>query len=620
VREDEFQVTFQPWNRTVFVLAGTSIPEAAARAGLIIDTPCGGTGTCGKCRVQITQRASNPNEVDHRTFSGEELRCGWRLACQTAIVCNLVVHVPTASLFGGDQQIVRETSVAGRGEVLPSIHKVYVELTPPTLRDSTADLLRLEMKIGSFQTDLAMLRQVPRRLRAHGFKGTAVLSDCRLIEFEGGDTTNRCFGVAFDLGTTTMVASLVNLRSGRELAIASRMNPQVVFGDDVLARIKHSSSCAHGLDQLRRVVVEESARMIQALCEQTGVRPDDIYEVVFAGNTTMQHLLCGIDPSQLGEIPFAPAYARGLRLPPGELEMPINPRGVVYVFPVIGGFVGGDTVAGILATQLDSMDGPVLLIDIGTNGEIVLGHNGTLWAASTAAGPAFEGARISCGMRGTRGAIEQVILDEDVRLGVIDSVTPVGICGSGLIDLVAELLHHGIVSPAGRMLPSDGLPTGLPESLAKRVQQDDEGHGRFVLTDAGPDVATKALALTQRDVREFQLGCGAIRAGMAILLRKAGLSASNLETVLIGGGFGSFIRRIHAQRIGLIPWEIDHRRIRNVGNVSLAGARWALLSVKARERGEELARRTQHVELSNDADFQAEFAEAMLFPDQQTYR
>ena len=612
--EIQYKVTFEPEGRTVSVLGGTTILEAAAGVGFVIDTPCGGTGTCGKCRVQVTQGIGNPTEADQSVFSDVDLRQGWRLACQNIVLRDMVVHIPSTSLFSGDHQIVRESTAGGPKEVMPAIRKVYVELSPPTLQDAKPDLLRLEDPLGPFKTDLVMLRELPKRLRAQEFKGTAVLSDHRLIDFERGDTTGRCFGVAFDIGTTTMVGALLDLCSGRELAVASGINPQVSFGDDVLSRINHSSSCAHCLDELRRVVIGEASRMIKDLCDEADVNPQQIYEVSFAGNTTMQHLLCGVDPTQLGCVPFAPAYARGLLLPARELEIPINPHGMAYIFPVIGGFVGGDTVAGMLATRIDTRDGPVLMVDIGTNGEIVLAHDGEIQAVSTAAGPAFEGARISCGMRGVRGAIEKVLLKEDLRIGVIGDVAPVGICGSGLIDLVAELLRHRIVSLDGRLPPSEELPPDVPPALAQRVQSDQDGHPVFVLAESGGGKLQKALTLSQRDIRELQLACGAIRAGTSILLRNAGLKVSDLKSVLIAGGFGSFIRRKQAQRIGLIPPEIDPQRIHYVGNVSLAGARWALLSMEGRKYGENLARRARHVELSMDLDFQDEFVKAMIFP------
>jgi len=610
----QVRVTFQPRGRVAFALPGTKILEVAARAGLAIDTPCGGTGTCGKCRVQIVDGTGPPTEADRRVFDGDELRDGWRLACQAEVRTESVVRVPERSLFAGQHQILSTSHIQTADGLRPAVRKQYVKLPAPTLEDDAPDLLRLEQQVGAFKTDLSLLRRLPGILRDNDFKGTAVLSDHRLIDFEPGDTTSQCCGVAFDIGTTTMVGSLLDLCSGEELGVVSRMNPQVGFGDDVLSRIKHSSSCPDCLQDLRWAAVAEVASMIDTLCVEAGVRREHVYEVVFAGNTTMEHLLCGIDPRQLGEIPFVPVQGRGLLFPARELEIPINSSGTVYVFPVIGGFVGGDTVAGMLATRLDSQTGPALMVDIGTNGEIVLVHDGGTWAASTAAGPAFEGARISCGMRATRGAIEKVVVDGDLQCGVIGDTAPVGLCGSGLIDLTAQLLEQGVISVGRRLLLPEDLPDSVPDSIRRRVRSDTDGQPHFLIAERlagapGPDVT-----LTQRDVRELQLASGAIRAGIRVLLSQAGLQAKDLKSVMIAGGFGSFIRRSSAQRIGLLPPEVDHRRVHYVGNVSLSGAKWALLSTEARKQAEGLARGTRHVQLSTDGDFQSAFAEAMIFP------
>jgi len=613
--EPEYRVTFQPQGRSVFVLAGTTILEAAARAGLIIDTPCGGAGTCGKCRVQVLEGAPEASASDRDVFSSHELDSGWRLACQTPIHHTLVVSVPQQALLGAEHQIVTTANVSEASNLMPWIRKIYVELPPPTLHDDLPDLLRIERAVGPLHAGLPMLRHLPQCLRAQQFTGTAVLADHELIGFEEGDTTEQCYGIACDIGTTTLVGSLVNLCTGEEVALVSRMNPQVSYGDDVLSRIQHASDCPHCLDELRTAVTEELGQMVQILCDQAMISHEWIYEVACAGNTTMQHLLCGINPAQLGEVPFVSVLGHGVHLTAKALDLPVNPHGRAYVFPVIGGFVGGDTVAGMLATDIECVDGPTLMIDIGTNGEIVLAHDGQLYAASTAAGPAFEGARITCGMRGTQGAIEKVVVDSDLHFGVIGHTIPVGICGSGLIDLVAELLNLGVITPEGRLLGPDELPSGLSDEIRCRVCVDDDLVSVLLRSDSGSDSFSTPVVLTQRDVREVQLATGAIRAGILLLLQRAGLQVTDLRSVLIAGGFGMFIRREHAQRIGLLPPDIDPHRIHYVGNVSLAGARRALVSTRARQQGEALARRAQHVELSTDANFQMQFAESMIFPD-----
>jgi len=598
----------------VFVLTGTKVVEAAGLGGLTIDTPCGGAATCGKCRVRIRGRVCPPTAEERRRLTDGEIAAGWRLACQAGVCGECVVEVPESSLFAGKHQILQDAQTGGAGELLPAVRKQHVQLPQPSLESDAPDLLRLQAVLGPFDAALGVIRQLGRRLREGGFAGTAVLADHQLIDFEPGDTTARCHGAAFDIGTTTVVGSLLDLVSGREVAIDSAMNSQVRFGDDVLSRIKLAGDPA-GLEELRAEIIQTVEAILGRLCSQAGAERQEIYEITFAGNTTMQHLLCGIDPSQLGHVPFVPACGRGLNVPAAELGIAIHPRGRAVVFPVIGGFVGGDTVAGMVSTRLLEGDGPELLIDIGTNGEIVLAAEGKLWAASTAAGPAFEGARISCGMRATAGAIEKVVFEDDVRFSVIGHVEPAGLCGSGLVDLTAELLRSGLVNSVGRMLPPGELPAGagIREKLRRRVVLDG-GQPAFVLVE--PAGGSSGVVLRQKDIRELQLAVGAIRAGITVLLKQAALAVGGLKRVLIAGGFGSFIRRNNAQRIGLLPPGIDHRLIHYVGNTSLAGAKWALVSTNARARGEELARRTRHVELSRDPEFQAEFAEAMIFPEE----
>jgi uncharacterized 2Fe-2S/4Fe-4S cluster protein (DUF4445 family) len=613
--DEQVRVTFQPNGRSVYVLPGTSVLEASSRAGLTIDTPCGGRGTCGKCRVQFQSGACEPTAQDRAIFEAGELAEGWRLACQTRICRECRIYVPDSSLFASQHQIFAEAAEGAQQEVQPAVRKCYVQLSEPSLADHAADLARLEQAVGPFRVELAMLRRLPRLLRENDFAGTAVLADHRLVDFEPGDTSGQCYGVAFDIGTTTVVGSLLELCGGTELQLTSRMNPQVSFGDDVVSRIEHATASTENLAQLRDSITRTLQEMIDELCRAASVKRSQVYEVVIAGNTTMEHLLCGMDVAQLGHVPFVPVFSRGLMLRAADMGLSIADRGGAYVFPVIGGFVGGDTVAGVLATRLDREQGAALMIDIGTNGEIVLSAGGKLWAASTAAGPAFEGARISCGMRATRGAIEKVVLaDGEVHVSVIGGARPAGICGSGLIDAAAELLRAGLITPEGRLLPREDLPEAVPASLAARIVRDGEDVA-FLLAGGADAGAESRVLLTQRDIREMQLATGALRAGVKILCKQAGIEPAELGRVLIAGGFGSFIRRSNAQRIGLLPAGVDREKIHYVGNASLNGARWALVSEPARKAGEQLGRGTEHVELSMDMQFQMEFAEAMIFPD-----
>jgi uncharacterized 2Fe-2S/4Fe-4S cluster protein (DUF4445 family) len=608
----QLRVTFEPSGRAVFVLEGTRLLEAAGRAGMTVETPCGGAGTCGKCRVRITAGASEPNTRDAEFFSETELDDGWRLACQTSICGETIVSIPASSRFADRHQILAEAHEQTDDDVLPTIRKQYVKLIPPSLEDDAPDLIRLQETIGPVQADLETMQQLSRQLRDCNWSGTAVLSDHRLMDFEPGDTTAQCYGAAFDIGTTTLVGSLLDLNTGDETAIASAINPQTSLGDDVLSRILYHQSSPEAAAELQQTIIAAVDDLVSQLCTQASVPREQIYELVFTGNTTMEHLLCGLDVKQLGEVPFTPTHGRGLVVPASQLGLSVHRQADAYVFPLIGGFVGGDTVSCIVAARLSQVSGPTLMVDIGTNGEIVLAHNGKLWAASTAAGPAFEGARISCGMRAARGAIEKVVIGDDIAINVIGNVGAVGLCGSGLIDLAAELLNAGIISPMGNLLDGDDLPADLPAELRKRIRSGPDNQPEFLIAHG---TQGQRITLTQRDIRELQLGTGAIRAGVNILLKRASLAADDLNAVMIAGGFGSFIRRSMAQRIGLLPDDIPHNRIKYIGNAALNGARWALLSTRVRAEAETAARSVEHVELSQDFEFQSEFAQAMIFPE-----
>ncbi|HLA86003.1 MAG TPA: ASKHA domain-containing protein [Thermoguttaceae bacterium] len=616
MEEREVAVTLEPLGKTIHVLQGTRLIEAIAGAGMTLDQPCGGEGTCGKCRVRMTRGACEATLVDQQSFSPKEIRQGWRLACQAVVEEPATIEVPETSLLPSRHRILTTVSEDEPLVADPALRKRYVELPPPTRDDAAADMLRLETAVGSLEADVDVLRILPGRLRETGFRGTVVTNDDELIDFEPGNTENECCAVAVDVGTTTLGAMLLDVPSGQQRAIASRTNPQAAFGDDVLARILHARQHPQGLHELHQAIVEAVDEMIGELCDESGVARNRIYKMTVSGNTTMQQLFCRIDTSSLGEVPFVPTAARRIVMPAAKLGVSIHPRGRVYVMPVIGGFVGGDTVSGILATGLAESDEPTLFVDIGTNGEIVLFANGRLTAASTAAGPAFEGARISQGMRAAAGAIEKVLFEERLHLHVIGNVAPVGLCGSALVDLAAELLRHGVLSSEGRLLTKKQMSKNVPEDLRRRVIAHKKSHA-FLLAEESQTSIDRPILVTQRDFRELQLATGAIRAGITILLKRAGLQAEDVEKVFLAGGFGNFIRRSNAQRIGLLPTNIPRHRIRYQGNTSLAGARLAALSRTARVQAEQLARRTEHVDLSGDPDFQNVFAESMIFPEEE---
>lgn len=620
MQEKKVHIRFQPGGHTADVRQGDSLLEAAARAGLILNTPCGGAGTCGKCRVRFISTAPVPSDTDVRHLGQADIQSGWRLGCHVRFAEDSEVWIPVASLLGGEHQIQAESRTGNHFQAESNLQKVFLRMAPPVLDDNVADLARVERALKECQVlkdpdcileaPPAVLAGLAQALRDTSFSGTATVRGNTLIHYEKGDTTSEAYVTAFDIGTTTLVGSLMRLDSGEEIAVATAVNPQTAFGDDVLSRIAHASRNAGALAEMRKCLLDQLRVMVAEMCSTAGVAAEHIYMAALAGNTTMEHLLAGFNPAPLGMVPFVPTFACGLILREVDFDLGIHRESCVYIFPVIGGFVGGDTVAGMLASDLCALDGPALMLDIGTNGEIVLVHEGRVYAASTAAGPAFEGARISSGMRASPGAVEKVLIDEDIELGVIGGVSPRGICGSGLIDLCGQLLKAGMLAPDGRLLTDSELPENTPGALRRRMRRNSDGVPECVVHESGQ----QRIVLTQQDVRELQLGTGAIRAGVSILLRQAGLTAGDLRQILIAGGFGSFIRRDNAQRIGLIPHEVSHEKIRFVGNTAFSGAKWAAVSGAARREAERLARLAVHVELSQDPDFALEFAMAMRFP------
>ena len=612
--DQELRITFQPSGRTVYALPGTTILEAAARVGIVLLSPCGGGGTCGKCLVRVCSGVTGDRTARSHRLTAAQLQNGWRLACGTVIESEAVIEIPSTSMFERSQKIL--TGDAGHTlTVDPAVTVATAQLPLPTQQDDRPDLERLGAAIGeTLELDEVHIASFPRQLRAANWHVHVVREGHRLIDVQPADKPATVLGVAFDLGTTTVVGTLLDLVTGQERAVASTMNGQIPFGDDVLTRILRIREDISHLPDLQDAAVLSLNEIVLSLCRQAGVAPETIVNATLAGNTTMQQIVCGIDPSALGELPFTPVFARSLDMTAAGIGLKIHPAARLYVFPQVGGFVGGDTVAGMLAAGFDRLKKPTLLVDIGTNGEIALLHNNQILCASTAAGPAFEGARIAQGMRATAGAIEKVLIqDGELHINIIGNVPAAGLCGTALIDTVAEMLRHGLLETTGRLPTPDELPASVPEPLRRLIER----HGddsRLVLAPANGKQA--AVCLLQRDIRELQLASGAIRAGVETLLQRAGLAAADLDAVLLAGAFGNFIRRSNAQRIGLLP-PLPHERIRFIGNASSMGAKMALLSVKERARAEALRKRSVHVDLSADATFQDAFGMAMMFPEEE---
>jgi uncharacterized 2Fe-2S/4Fe-4S cluster protein (DUF4445 family) len=589
-------------DRPVRVPAGVTLFDAASWNGIAIDSTCGGHGTCKKCRVRIDTDPPVPSSLDIRAYTPDELGQGWRLACRTVATGDVTVHVPplttrpkAATVGVGRQVILR-----------PAVQKRYLELDEPTLADQRTDLERILAELDDLEprAELAVLRGLGTTLREADWKVTAVVVDDVLIAVEPGDTTGRRYGIAFDLGTTTVVATLLDLNTGTPVAVESMLNSQQPFGADVITRISATMMDPGALGKLRTLAQETLTELTVAVCERSGVNSSDVYEVALAGNATMIHLVLGINPEPLGMAPFIMSARLLPEVLAGDLGLDLAERARAVVFPAFGAYVGGDITAGLLASGMDR-DGRVrLFVDIGTNCEIVLGNRDWLLATAAPAGPAFEGAAIRCGMRAADGAIEVVTMTPDgLELKVIGDTEPRGLCGSGLVDAVTGLVETGLLDASGRFADSQTARERAPGLADRLTTVGDERV--FLLTDD--------IYLSQRDVRELQFAKAAIATGWRILLEEAGLTERDVKQVLLAGSFGSYLSPSSAIRIGLVP-RVGTQRIVSAGNVAGEGAKMALLSVRERAAALALLEEVRYVELSDREDFNDRFVEQLSFP------
>jgi uncharacterized 2Fe-2S/4Fe-4S cluster protein (DUF4445 family) len=575
------------------VPAGTTLFDGASWNGVAIDSTCGGHGTCKKCKVRVTAGEQEISAVDPRAFGTEELKAGWRLACRAQAATDLVVEVPPL-------QTRPKAALAGVGRhviLRPAVQKRYLELSEPTLEDQTSDLERVLAAMDDVEprVPLDLVRALGRTLREADWKVTAVLVDDVLIDVEPGDTTARRYALAYDLGTTTVVATLLDLETGQPLAVRSVLNGQQPFGADVITRISATMLDPDALDVLRARAHETMSGLAQEVCEEAAADPREIYEVVVTGNVTMIQLALGIDPEPLSMAPFTIAARRLPEAKAADFGLEVHARAPAVLFPALGAYVGPDIVAGILATGLTLDRRTRLFIDVGTNSEIVLGSSAAALATAAPAGPAFEAAQIRCGMRASDGAIEGVkIVDGAVELAVIGDVEPVGLCGSGLVDAVAELVGAGILDHSGRFV------AGSSDRLGKVGEET-----VFYLHDD--------VFLSQRDVRELQFAKASIATGWTILCNEMGVDPTEIAQVLLGGSFGSYLTAASAVRIGLVP-PLPLVRIVAAGNVAGEGAKIAALSVTERAAANAVLDAVDYVELSGRADFNDLFIDQLAFP------
>ncbi|HZO62988.1 MAG TPA: ASKHA domain-containing protein [Gaiellaceae bacterium] len=578
------------------VPAGTTLFDAASWNGIAIDSTCGGHGTCKKCKVRVVSGSVPVDSVDPRAFEPGELKDGWRLACRAAAREDLVVHVPPL-------QTRPKAALAGVGRhviLRPAVQKRYLELAEPSLEDQASDVERVLAAMDDLEpaVSLDVARTLGRTLRESDFKVTAVVCDEELLDVEPGDTTGRRHALAFDLGTTTVVANLLDLETGQPLAVRTLLNRQQPFGADVISRISATMLDPDALAMLRTRAHETLDQLAGEVCESAGVDRAEVYEIVVTGNVTMLQIALGIDPEPLSMAPFIVAART---LPPAraaDFGVHVHPRAPAVTFPALGAYVGGDIVAGLLATGVTLDRRLRLFVDVGTNSEIVLGSRDRVLATAAPAGPAFEAAQIRCGMRAAEGAIEGVKVEgAELRLQVIGDAAPAGICGSGLVDAVAELVAAGVIDHSGRFADE-------PPVLADRLGKVGEERV-FHLADG--------IYLSQRDVRELQFAKASIATGWNILLRELGVDVSDIAQVLLAGSFGSYLSPASAVRIGLVP-PLPVTRIVSAGNMAGEGAKIAALSVQERAAAAAIVDEVEYVELSGRSDFNDLFVDQLAFP------
>lgn len=625
-------IIFQPSGRRGTVPDGTTILDAARRLGVGIEAVCGEQLVCGKCRVKVMEGSfpkegitssmghlSDLDEKEIKVLKRKDSEEHIRLACATKIRGDILVFVPEASRTG--KQVVSKAAGKIKVPLKPAVRKYYVELPTPSLDDPLGDFERLEHALRKqhhlkdLLIDYRALQVLPDMVRKSDWKVTVTVWQGReIIRVEPGKVETN-LGLAVDIGTTTVAGYLTDLNTGEVVVTESMMNPQVRYGEDVMSRITYCMlNETTGLKELQDTIIEGLNTIVKQAAHKAGHTPEDISEVTLVGNTAMHHILLGINPEHMGVAPFTPALHRSVDVKADRFGLEILPSGNVHVLPIEAGFVGADNVGCLVADKPHKREEITLLIDIGTNGELVLGNKDKLISCSCATGPALEGAQIEFGMRAAPGAIERVKIDPktlEPAYKVIGSshwsdgqmnMQAKGICGSAIIDVIAEMFKAGIIKKNGQLNMDLKTP---------RLRKGDKGVNEYVLAWSHETSIEQDIVVNQKDVRAIQLAKGALYSGCYIMMRKLGIK--QFDRLAIAGAFGSHIDKIEAMVIGMYP-DCDLKKVHYIGNAAGDGARIALLNVDRRREANEVARRVEYVELALEEDFNDRFSEAMQFP------
>jgi len=613
-------LNIQPEDIWLKLRQGDTIRKALRAGDVELEGDCGGLGKCGKCKVRVLSLVDEPTEDERELLDDSELEQGIRLACRTKVVHDMVISVgePTAEpeYF---QVLTTSHSTSGsyipESDLEPLVDKRLISLPPESQNGGASDLDRIKQALGDeyhgLKASLHCLRTLPQELEKSLYHGTGVLHEDCLIDWQKWEDVHRHYGLVFDIGTSTLVGKLFNLRTGSEVAVASCLNSQSKYGSDVISRLEFSKERARGVQILQYLLVRDLSQLTASLLQTAELKEEEIFVAVAAGNTTMQHLLLSLPPMGIAEAPFLPVVTDGMIVKSADVGLKLHPEARLYVMPVKSGYIGGDLISDILTSSVAEHGEIVLGLDLGTNGEIFLGNNRRLLTCSAAAGPALEGARISSGMIAKTGAIEGVRLEDgQLQYRVIGNVKPRGMCGSGLVDLVAVLLHCGIVDHEGSIRRSRRKWAG---ELSSRVVKRRAGGHNFLIASAEESYDQKPIYLTQGDVREVQLAKGAVAAGIKTLMDEMGIGAKDIDYVYLAGALGNYVDPLSALRIGLLP-SINPEIITSLGNAASSGASMVLLSKKHWRMARDLIDFIEHVELSFRHDFNEYFVEQMDFP------
>lgn len=583
---------------------GSNLLKVIRENSISFDTPCNGNGTCGKCKVKINSKnlMNNLQSIEH--LCKEEIELGIRLACNTTIEEDMEVFVTNENkgmsvLVSGIEKNLKVDSL---------VNKKHIILTKPSLEDQRDDFLRVKescsdiCNIDDVSIDIKLLTILGEKIRGYDFDFTVTFFKNKIVHIEKGNTVNHNYGIAVDIGTTTIAAYLINLNSGEEIDVLSQVNNQRSYGADVISRINYTMEESKGLEKLQQSIVNQLCEMINILCEKNSICKDNVYDTVIVGNTTMIQILLGIPCKNIAMAPYIPTITDAIEFNAKEIGIDLNSN--ISLMPGVAAYVGSDISAGILSSGMIDSQKYSLLLDLGTNGEMALGNKDEVITCSTAAGPAFEGANIKYGIGGIKGAISKIDLSTKPIFETIGYAKPCGICGSGVLDAVSEMIKYGIVDETGRMVDEDDDEVECREFLDRIVEIDNMK--QFIITK-DKDI----ISFTQKDVREVQLAKAAINAGIQIILKERNLDFEDIENLYIAGGFGNYMNTESALQIGMIPVELKGK-IKSIGNSAGSGAKMYLKYKECRNIIKDMISKSDYVELSSRIDFQEYFVDGMM--------